>query len=219
MNSPNFVVGGALWEPEANDKVRILIKYKDLYRSIFWFQVKKDGSLYFGPRYISQNSVKMGSKTVTGNKITIKYDDDAWAEITDPAKIKGAHLSRHASGIVHGGEQRSFLEPIENVNEPTLEFFIGFEHPLKYPVISNPKKRDCLITYPINEKFPLYGWVYVSSKKNYKPIRLANVKKQFNLSFEYNDLQISNRVFQLILCHSKEGKWFPKTFVVWREKS
>ena len=109
------------------------------------------------------------------------------------------------------------------MRQPKLEFFIGFEHPSKYPIIPKIKKRDCLIDYPIDEKCPLCGWLYVSSKKDYKPIRLSNAHKQYNLSFEYNDLEIvyddlkiSDRVFQLILCHSKEGKWFPNTFVVWR---
>ena len=110
FNCKNYVIGGAIWEPQADDRVRILIKYNKFYRSIFWFQVKKDGSLYFGPTYFSQKSLKTGSKIVTGNEITIKYDDDTWSEITDPTKIKSAHVSRHASGIIHGAKQRSFLE-------------------------------------------------------------------------------------------------------------
>jgi len=41
-------------------RIRIVIQYIDSWRPIFWLEVKKDGSVYLGPRFENIISMKKG---------------------------------------------------------------------------------------------------------------------------------------------------------------
>jgi len=205
---------------KTTEKVRILIQYQGNFRSIFWFQVKKDGSFYFGPRYAKITSAMEGSKIIKGNQITLNYDDKTLKKIMNPQHIKGGRMSRHASGVIHGGSGRSFLEPTESIEGPKLEFVILFEHPSKYPIIPQSKirKADSCINYPLDESRPLVGWLFSSSKEHHKMVVFPDVEGQMNLKFTYSELKIHDMVWQLHLTHSSTGPWPSKTWVIWRSK-
>jgi len=203
---------------KTTQKVRILLQYKTNYRSIFWFQVQNDGSFYFGPSHKPITSAFEGSQKVSGNKITIKYDDQTNRKILHPKKIKGGRISRHASGEIHSGSRRSFIKPAENIQEPQLEFVFLFEHPLKYPIIPKTKFRngDILLNYPLDEARPLVGWIYASSKEHNKMIFFEDVKSQMNLRFTYSELEIQDMVWQIHLTQNSIGPWPSKSWVIWR---
>jgi hypothetical protein len=72
------------YEAEFDDRIRIIIKYQNTWRPIFWFQIKKDGSVYAGPRYEEITYLAKGVKQVLEEKgdIRIKYNDGV--KITNP---------------------------------------------------------------------------------------------------------------------------------------
>jgi hypothetical protein len=54
----------AYWEPNINDRIRLVLTYEKRVRPILWFQVKRDGSIYFGIRRNNPPVMKKGSKVV-----------------------------------------------------------------------------------------------------------------------------------------------------------
>lgn len=217
-NNQDKIIETPIYEPDPDDRIRILIKHNNLFRSIFWFQVKKDGSLYLAPRYQNITSVKRGSKLQTGNKVRINYDDETYTSISDQSKIRGAHVSRHASGIINAGEQRSFSPSFRTISKQKLEFLVSFEHPNAYGIVTKPKKRDCCLNYPIDENCPLTAQFYVAPKERTSLVNIPSAKHQLNLLFEYSNLEISDITCQLILNHGPSGPWPPHTTIVWREE-
>lgn len=69
-NKPNSGVQNVAlyYEPDPDDRIRIAIKYKNTWRLIFWLQVKRDGSIYAGPRYEEIEYLAKGVKVVKGPK-------------------------------------------------------------------------------------------------------------------------------------------------------
>ena len=193
-----------------------MINYNNTFRTIFWFQIKKDGSLYLAPRYQKITTAKIGSKLQTDDKIRINYDDQTYTSISDPAKIKGSHVSRHASGIINAGNKRSFSRSFRTISEQNLEFIISFGHPESYGVITKPKERDCCLNYLIDENCPLTAQFFVSPKEKTKIVNIPNAKNQLNLLFKYSNLDIPDIVCQLILNHGPSGPWPPHTTIGWR---
>jgi hypothetical protein len=93
---------------EAGQRVRVSVLYDSQWRSMFWFKLGRDGSLYFGPGYKPTQSFAVGQKKSPGREYTIGKQD--LSEIAEPALIKDSHVSIHSSGAIHLGGRRYHRE-------------------------------------------------------------------------------------------------------------
>ena len=67
----------AYYEPDLNDRIRVVLQYDRVVRPILWFQVRRDGSIYFGLRrknVLLKKGSKM-AKDTSGGKVRIDYSD------------------------------------------------------------------------------------------------------------------------------------------------
>ena len=72
----------AFYEPSVNDRIRIAVRYENAWRPIFWLMVRKDGSIYLGPRYTNVSVLRKGTKEISGSKVSVKYEEGQ--DVTDP---------------------------------------------------------------------------------------------------------------------------------------
>lgn len=214
------------YEPDPDDRIRIAIKYKNTWRLIFWLQVKRDGSIYAGPRYGEIKYLAKVVKEVKGPKgeVEFKYNDAKL--ITDPNILKGAKMSFHASGVIHAAGERIHGESLRQLTNRKQLCLVLFSHPSKYAVISMPqkvKKRDVFIKYPIDEGRPLQAHLLVSSLSNVLPssneIHFAeetDAVYQASLIFGFPKMgkDMSAIAVELLLYHSVMGQWPPHTYIV-----
>jgi hypothetical protein len=210
------------YEPDPDDRIRIAIKYKNTWRLIFWLQVKRDGSIYAGPRYEEIKYLAKGVKEVKGPKgeVDFKYNDGKI--ITDPDILKGAKMSFHASGVIHAAGERIHGESLRELTNPKQLCLVLFSHPSKYAVIPMPqkvKKRDVFIDYPIDEGRPLQAYLIVSPLSNSQlsneiPVGVeTDAVYQAPLIFGFPKMgkDMSAIAVELILYHSAMGQWPPYT--------
>lgn len=225
QDKPSSVNGfyEGLYEAEPDDRIRIAIKYKNTWRLIFWFQIKKDGSIYAGPRYERITRVTKGVKEVRGPKgeVDFKYNDGKI--ITDPEILKGAKMSFHASGAINAAGERIQGESLRQLTNPKLLCLVLFSHPSKYSVLPTPqkvKKHDVLLNYPIDEGRPLVAHLIVSLLSNIPIIRKQDATYQVLLTFEFqrmgNDMPAI--AVQLVIYHGAMGPWPPYTYLIFAGK-
>jgi hypothetical protein len=102
------------------------------------FQVKRDGSIYAGPRYEEIKYLAKGVKEVKGPKreVELKYNDVK--KITDPNLLKGAKISFHSSGVIHAAGERIHVESLRQLTTPKQLCLVYFSHPSKYAIIPIP---------------------------------------------------------------------------------
>jgi hypothetical protein len=153
------------YEVDADDRIRIAIKHKNTWRSIFWFQVKKDYSIYFSPRYEDITYLAKAVKEVKGRKGEVHSNLNDGNITTDPDILKRAKMSFHGSGAINAAGERIQGEPLRDLKNPKQLSLILFSHPSKYAVIPMPqkiKKRDAFINYPVDEQRPLLAHLIVS---------------------------------------------------------
>jgi hypothetical protein len=159
-NKPNSSVQtvAPYYEPDPDDRIRIAIKYKNTWRLIFWFQVKKDGSIYFGPRYENITHLAKTVKEVRGPKGEVHFNFNDGKIITDPDILKGAKMSFHGSGAINAAGERTQGESFRDLKNLKQLCLVLFSPPSKYAVIPIPKKtkkRNIFINYPVDEQRPL----------------------------------------------------------------
>lgn len=232
----------AIYSPRSGDRYRVVVRYGDEWRPIFWMKVGKDGSLYLGPRYTNITSLQMGAKSVEQGSISIKYSDGQ--AVLDPAIIERAKLSFHASGIINAAGHRSFRDSFRNLKERQLVCGVVFQHPTMYSTITHIRNKDICLQYAFSDGCPLYGFLYVApirKQEIFKQfnttsdddlasdllsqvkqviqkeiIRQPNATNQVNLMLPYTDLiGVPDLLFQFILAHGATGPWPPKTFIFW----
>lgn len=217
------------YEANPNDRIRIGIKYKNTWRLIFWFQVKKDYSIYFSPHYENITHLAKGVKEVKGPKGEVDFKfNDGKIITTDPEKLKGAKMSFHGSGAINTAGERMQGESLRELTSPKQLCFVSFSHPSKYSVIPMPqnfRKYDALINYPVDEQRPLLAHIILSPLSN---VLLSSNKIQFveetdaiyqaPLVFGFpkmgKDKGMSAIAVELLLYHSAMGQWPPHTGIV-----
>jgi hypothetical protein len=205
--------------PRHGDSIRIVVLHNGEWRPIFWFQLKKDGSIYLGPRYKYISRLRTGSGTVEGDQQTIQYADGR--QVTDPAILSNPHISVHASGLVHAAGGRFFRASLRTLKETQIVCHVLFQHPDSYVGIpvSQIRRRDVCMTYPFDFKRPLSAELYAAPAQGIQPITPPGAVYQVNPVFVYTGLQgTPDLALQLILFHSVEGPWPPDTYLLFPTK-
>jgi hypothetical protein len=208
----------AIYEIRTREQVRIAVLYDGQWRTMLWFQVGKDGSVYAGPRLTNLTTVRWGSERPEGKPISIKYDDGE--EVQDPElNRKAAKISFHASGIITGFGERARRAPLRNVRGVTQLCMILFQHPSQYPIIdkikNRPGARDICLQYPIEERSPLIGSLSVGPLHERQIVRHARRMKEVCLVFEVIGVEGGcDLLLQLSLSHGPRGPWPPYTYLV-----
>jgi hypothetical protein len=211
------------YDADPDDRIRIAIKHKNSWRLIFWFQVKKDGSIYASPRYEKITHLAKGVKEVKGPKGEVYINFNDGKIITDPDILKGTKMSFHASGLIHAAGERIEGESLRELTSPKQLCLVLFSHPSKFSVIPVPqkaKKRDVFINYPIEEERPLQAHLIVSQLSNTLPIYEQDAAYQVLLTFEFPKMgkDMPAIAVQLLLYHGAMGRWPPYTYLLFSGK-
>ena len=120
--------------PSVNDRIRIAVRYENAWRPIFWLMVKKDGSIYLGPRYTDVSVLRKGTKDVSGSSLSVRYEEGQ--DVTDPELRKSPKISFHASGRINVGGDRLLRDSLRAIVEQQELCRALFQHPSHYaPVL------------------------------------------------------------------------------------
>jgi len=195
--------------PNPGDRIRLLLRYQETWRPIFWFKLAKDGSVYLGPRLPKISELKKGkAKSLGNNQFRVQYADGEL--ITNPDLIKQAKLSFHASGVVNVPGDRISGEVLRSLKEQILLCFIILRHPKHFDAIddSKIKKRDVCLNCPIDENRPLWAQLWIAPNTKVEPIIHDSVNWQLNSIFCYQNLkEIQNLTLQFVLAYGTKGPW------------
>jgi len=203
----------AVYNPSIGDRLRVLIRYGGLWRPIFWFQFKQDGSLYLGPRFINIDRLRTGRQTAQGGSFTIKYADGQ--EVSDPRLLRTTKISFHASGIIHVAGDRLFRDSLRNIQDQQELCHVAFQHPNCFAPDSKIQRRDILLDYAFDEQRPLCGLMVITPTDKAKRIEFPGVSYQRVLAFPFSGLSgVPDLILQLILYHEPISPWPPETYVV-----
>ena len=197
--------------------MRILVKYGNEWRPIWWFMVKKnDKSIYLGPRLEKISELKKGSKQISNNQTRINYCEGE--KIDDPDSLKVSKVSFHSSGIINHFGDRSYRNNFRNLKQQEELCLVLFTHPTKFVATheSGIRKRDVCLNYHFDEDRPLQAFLFISPKENIKINRISSATNQLNLLFIYNELDL---VLQIILTHGVKGPWPPFTYMLFKSDS
>jgi hypothetical protein len=200
-----------IFDVTSQDRVRVAVHY-DGWRPILWLQVGSDGSIYLGPRYKRITTLSRGSVPVEGGQARISYD--AGEEIADPAIIREAKLSFHATGIINMADERALRDSLRTLKDQQFLCGMLFQHPSAYAPISVPLKKDICRPYPIDERRPLQAHLYVAPLGAQKIVMIRSAVHQENVLLECRGLQgVPDLVIQICLASGVEGSWPPKSYV------
>jgi hypothetical protein len=87
----------AYFDGEPGKRIRVVVEYQYLWRPLFWIEVEKDGSIYCNFRVENPAEARTGTARIpAGESAKISYGD---GDLVDPALLKVAKLSFHASGV------------------------------------------------------------------------------------------------------------------------
>ncbi len=179
---------------------------------MFWYQIKKDGSIYLGPRLENVTSMRTGAKRTEHGSLTISYEEGQ--EIKDPALLKGK-ISFHASGVIHGAGSRSFREPIRDISKQEELCRVLFAHPSTFDTITDIRKKDICLNYPHDEGSPLQAIFFIAPRASASLVRVNGAVYQINLLFPFSSLEgVPDLLIQFILFHSSSGAWPPYTYLI-----
>lgn len=204
--------------PSLGDRIRIVVRYRNSWRPIFWFKLSKDGSVYLGPRLTEISEIKSGKASPIGdNQFRVQYSEGE--RIDNPELLTQAKLSFHGSGIVNTPGGRTSGEKIRSLNDQVLLCVTTFRHLSHFDVIDETeiKGRDVCLNCPIDESRPLWGQLWIAPSTNEHPV-LHNseaVKWQINAFFRYQGVQeIKKLTIQFVLAYGVEGPWPPHSSVL-----
>jgi hypothetical protein len=211
----------AYWEPKINDRIRLVLTYEKRVRPILWFQVKRDGSIYFGIRRNNPPVMKKGSKVVEGSTIRFNYSE---GEIVDSIRARNnPRVSYHTSGEVHLAETVFPGMSMNSITKTELIVFLIFEHLTKAFSLTKQEKHDIAIPFKFEEDKPLMGPLYVSpsniGSQRLRPIYFPKAVSQTNLFFGYSNLDgCQDFTLQVALYNVAGGPWPPYSYIIMREE-
>ncbi len=219
--SSDFIPVGAMqgaafiYDLTPNRAVRLVLDYQGHRRPLFWFQVGKDGSVYAG---LSRATVSLstGEAVPKGRMATLRYSDAQ--PVIDPTVLKKLHLSFHSSGVINSAGKRSYRSSWRGRLSKSHQLCLMlFEHPSKFPAVPKPRQRDVAVNFPIAEKKPLQGRLFVGPRG--KVVAVESFDAQISLVFDVRGLdKVADLYVQLTLGHGVEGPWPPKTIVAWARR-
>ncbi len=200
-------------------RMRLVLRYHGLYYPIFWFQIKKDGSIYLGPRYTNINLMKKGSKATTSDGSTnILYNEGEI--VTSPQLLKTSKTSFHASGAIHFGGEKVLGRSLRSLSEAVQLCMVLFTHPTKYARIDRPDKNDIVLTDAIIEENPMIAKLYVTPLAKKTIRRDPSTKNQIALAFEITGLKgVPDVLLQILLIQPVPGPWPPYSYVIFASEA
>ena len=209
-------VESAFFEPDLDDRIRILIEYKESWKAIFWLMVSKDGSVYLGPRKKRILSLRKGSTQSVNGNISVNYSDGT--EITNKELFKNAKISFHASGIINSTGERNFRGSLRNIQQQELLCTVLFQSLDRFDSIpmNKLKARDICLKFPIHEGYPLFMYVFVAPTPKVTLNYFESAKDQVNILLPYKELEgTPNLTVQLNLTTDAKGPWPPYTYILY----
>jgi hypothetical protein len=216
---PDLNIAGA-WDLPPKRRTRILLEYRGAWRPLLWVEFAQDGSVYLGPRLTEITVARHGSVPINRQGNTT-IDVTRAKDIADRAKVRGGRLSFHASGVVHMGEKRIFRAPLEELrgdSRQNLLCAIVVQHPSTYGAVTDFRKRDIRLPYPIDERRPMFGIVYIAEQGTETVFPQKGATRQADLIFHCNGLsRAPDLALHVVLAHGIEGDWQTHTVVLMPE--
>lgn len=207
-----FAVFVVLKPNKTDKKLRWLLRYNNKWYTIFWLQVKKDGSVYLGPRYDSVVSMKKGSKQTEGNQTTISYTEGE--PIVDPQVLNNQKISFHSSGTIHSGGEKLFSESLRTLKSQRELCRVLFAHPSNYATTDAIREHDITNGIEIDEKRPLQAIIFISPKNDTRPVTIPLAEWQFTELIPFTGLQNAPDIFlQIALFQQAEFRWPDSTYI------
>lgn len=195
--------------------MRISIAYDGHMRTLFWFKLGKDGSVYFGAYHKPATGLAWAALKTVGGRVNITKAD--WTEVTDPARIKDTHVSLHASGETHIAGRTYMSAPIKDLSEQVTVCGILFQHPSRYPLAepNKPGTLDIELDYPIDEGRMLMGELLVAPQGKERYVTSPEAQFQANLIIQCTGFDDGiNRSLHFVLYHTTESKWLEATQII-----
>lgn len=201
--------------PNPGDRIRIVVRYQESWKPIFWFKIAKDGSVYLGPRLTEISEIRNGKAApIGGNEFRVQYSGGE--QIDNPTLAK-SKLSFHGSGIVNAPGGRTSGEKIRSLKEQTLLCVTTFRHLSHFDVVVEAQIKNRDLNCPIDEARPLWGQLWIAPSTKECPVLHDHdtVKWQINTVFRYQGIQeIDGLTLQFVLAYGVEGPWPPYNCVV-----
>jgi hypothetical protein len=205
--------------PNPGDRIRIVVRYQESWRPIFWFKLAKDGSVYLGPRLTEISELKKGKAEPLGdNQFRVQYASGE--QIDNLELMRKAKLSFHASGIVNTPGGRTAGEMIRSLKEQTLLCMTTFRHLSHFDAVDEAQltNRDVCLNCPIDEDRPLWGQLWIAPVTKEHPVIHDSVSWQLNAFFRYQGLQgVQDLTLQFVLAYGAEGPWPQFNYVIFAE--
>ncbi len=203
----------SFYEPSVNDRIRVAVRYENAWRPIFWLMVRKDGSIYLGPRYTNVSVLRKGTKEISGSRVSVKYEEGQ--DITDPELRKSPKVSFHASGRINVVGDRLLRDSLRTIVEQQELCRALFQHPSHYAGISKIEDRDICLDYPLDETQPLQGILFVAPSNNAKLVRIPSANQQINLMLPFSGFtDVPDLLLQFLLGHGPVGPWPPYAYLM-----
>ena len=204
------------YHPKAGDRVKVLVRYENVWRPIFWITVTRDGSVLLGPLKNDAKEMRKVKPHQVGQKLAIKFED---GQEVSSELIKSVHTSFHATGIINikATGDRFFRDSFRAITAQQELCVLGFQHPGQFAGIQKIKRRDICLKYPFDEKCPLLLHVYVAPKNKLQIVQVPSVTYQLNLVLEYAKLKgVPALAVQLVLYHGFVAPWPEWTFLLFQ---
>jgi hypothetical protein len=163
-----------------------------------------------------------GAKQVQGREGNVTFDYNEGEKVTNPEILRGTKLSFHASGAVHAAGDRILGKSLRHLTKQELLCYVLFSHPSNFaPIpVSQIKKRDVCLNYPLDEGRPLQASLLVSPLSNIPLVYKKDAVYQIPLIFSFSrlDNNMPDIALQLVLYHGAMGPWPPYTYLLFSGK-
>jgi hypothetical protein len=206
----NFV---GIWKVGPHQPARVLLRYDEAWRPIFWLEFGSDGSIYLGPRYARLGPA---TKVTTFGPIRSLSIDPDQGERVPVESLKGGRITFHPSGLINLGDERLWRPPLRELTAQERLCAVRFEHPSAFEPVEDVRKRDICLPYPIDESRPLVGYASVAGAGHLVIEPLRTTPKQAILNIECGGFtETPDLVFQIVLHDGPVRNWprFSAVFV------
>jgi hypothetical protein len=206
-----------------SQRVRVLALRGSENCPIFWFGFGQDGSVYFGPGYTKTTEfqyLRKGSVSSSSGCIRVNYGEGE--VVTNPAVLKGIHISFHKSGQVNVAGEKHFVTPLTELGEQTWLCSMVFQHPSKWPTVpfTSSSDADKVLDLPalamVSEKHPLCGLMYAAPVNELKRILAKNMFHQYTITCTCQGMtDVPDLGVHLIFGQGPPGPWPPETYFLY----
>ena len=216
-NASSIIVQG--YECSPGDTIRIVVKHDSHWRPMFWLHVKRDGSVYLGPRLTKVEEMIRGTSKLEDGKHTVRYDEGQQVTDREIIETKGK-ISFHASGVIHSAGERAFRDSFRDLKEQQELCRVLFIHPKNFIQIEKIEAKDICLDYPVDDKHPIQALVFVAPLSKARIVHVQDAVYQINCYLVYRGLQgTPDLLFQVVLFNGPEQPWPGYTTVVFQRNA